>query len=890
MAKHPVVAYMHGVLDGSIPAGHLIKLAVQRHQRDLEEAPKRGFHFDRAAAQHAIDFFGFLKHSKGEWAGRTFVLEPWQQFIVWVLFGWKRADGTRRFRTGYIEIPRKNGKALDIDTPVATPMGWTRHEDLRPGDLVFGPDGAQVRVLAVTEPYAGECYEVIFSDGTSVIAHANHEWATGRTWFTKRRHGSRVSLPTVTTAELRKTLRCGSRGDLVHRIPVAGSLSLPDRELLIDPYVLGVWLGDGHTACARLTCADAGILTELACRGYQAEPNGENYSYLVGRGHFQVELRRIGLLGNKHIPDQYLRASKRQRLDLLRGLMDTDGYVSQAGQCELVLTNPRLFWGAVELMRSLGYKPTVKIDRATINGKDCGPRYRAQFWSFADEPATLLERKAARLKPRPKSRTRVGTRQIVAVEPVGERMVNCIQVEGDLYLAGQAMVTTHNSTLVAGIGLYLLTADGEPGAEVYSAATKRDQAKIVHAEATRMVKASPSLSRMVKVFKDNLNIPETASKYEPLGADQDTLDGLNVHGAIIDELHAHKGRGVVEVLETATGARRQPLQVEITTSGTDQTSICYEHHDYCEQILKGTIEDDTWFSFIATIDEGDKWDDPTVWAKANPNYGISVKPDDLARKAEKAKRLPAAQNAFKRLHLDVWTQQVDRWIDLALWDENAGVVDEESLRGRLCYGGLDLSSVSDITSWVKVFPHDDDPETVDIQCRFWCPEAKLTDDTNKYKAQYQMWANQGWLETTPGNAVDYGFVRAAILEDAQRFNIENLNVDRLFQGYQVSQELADEGLTVFGMGQGFMSMGPPVKEFERRLLGNKLHHGGNPVLRWMADNVAVRQDPAGNLKPDKAASQGKIDGIVSLIMALDRAMRHGPPKRSVYEDRGLEVC
>jgi len=402
-----------------------------------------------------------------------------------------------------------------------------------------------------------------------------------------------------------------------------------------------------------------------------------------------------------------------------------------------------------------------------------------------------------------------------------------------------------------------------------------------------MVRKSPALSKMVTVFKDNLNIQATATKYEPLGADADTMDGLNVHGAIIDELHAHKTRSVVEVLETATSARRQPLIFEITTAGNDQTSICYEHHDYSRKVLDGTVEDDTWFAYIAALDEGDDWTDATTWAKANPNLGVSVKLDDLQRKCERAQQLPAAQNAFRRLHLNQWTQQTDRWIDLALWDENAGTVDEEALAGRRCYGGLDLSSVSDLTAWVMVFPHDDDPDEVEILCRFWCPEAKLADDTNRYRDQYQAWARDGWLSVTPGDAVDYGFVKRAILDDAQTFKLVDLNVDRLFQGYQVSQELVDEGLTVFGMGQGFISIAAPMKEFERRLLGKKLHHGGHPVLRFMADNVAVRMDPAGNLKPDKAASQGRIDGIVALVMALDRCMRQGPPKRSVYEDHGL---
>jgi phage terminase large subunit-like protein len=266
---------------------------------------------------------------------------------------------------------------------------------------------------------------------------------------------------------------------------------------------------------------------------------------------------------------------------------------------------------------------------------------------------------------------------------------------------------------------------------------------------------------------------------------------------------------------------------------------------------------------------------------------VSVKPDDLERLATKARHLPAQQNAFKRLRLNVWTQQSDRWIDVELWNENAGEVSEDELEGCECYGGLDLASASDIIAWVMAFPHEEDSEALDYVARFWCPEARLTADDNQYRDQYQAWQRDGWLQVTPGDAVDYAFVRAAILADAERFHVANLNVDRLFQGYQLSAELADEGLEVFGMGQGFISMAVPMKEFERRLLGRKLHHGHNPVLDWMAGNVAVRQDPAGNLKIDKAASQGKVDGIVAMVMALARALRAQPPRRSVYEDRGI---
>ncbi len=548
--------YAEQVLAGKIPAGQLIKKACERHIRDLETADNRGFYFDTNAADHAIDFFRFLRHSKGEWGGCSFELEPWQHFIVGNIFGWKRKeDGMRRFRIVYIEVPRKNGK----------------------------------------------------------------------------------------------------------------------------------------------------------------------------------------------------------------------------------------------------------------------------------------------------------------------------------------------STMISGIGLYLFMCDDEPGAEIYTAATKRDQARITHGEATRMVKSSPALRKRIKVFKDNLHIEATNSKFEPLGADADTLDGLNVHAALVDELHAHKNRALWDVLDTATGARRQPLMLAITTAGFDQTSFCFEMHGYAERVLNG-MQDDTFFTYIACPDPGDDPFSVETWKKANPNFGVSVKEDDLKRLADQAKEMPSALNNFLTKRLNVWTQQADRWIDLQLWDANdpnpAEWRLEDVLAGRKCYGGLDLSSVSDITAWVLVFPRDEDPETIDIVARFWCPEARLHDRKNQYRDQYQKWHRQGFLQVTPGDAVDYEFIKAQILKDAQKFAIQDLNIDRLFQGYQLAMELEEEGLKMVAFGMGFKSMAVPMQEFERRLLLKKIKHHGNPVLRWMADSMAVKKDPAGNLKPDKASSQGKIDGIVALVMALDRAMRN-EDNTSVYEKRGL---
>lgn len=448
------------------------------------------------------------------------------------------------------------------------------------------------------------------------------------------------------------------------------------------------------------------------------------------------------------------------------------------------------------------------------------------------------------------------------------------------------------STEAAGIGLYMLDADGEPGAEVYSAATKREQARIVWDEAARMVRRSPALRKRIKVLpgRANMHVLETASKFEPLGADVDGTDGLHVHCAIIDELHAHRTREMWDVLDTAIGARRQPLLWVITTAGFDQEGICYEVRTYAVAVLEGRIEDDTFFAYIATIDEGDDPFDESVWIKANPNLGVSVKLEDMRRLARRAQATPAALNNFLTKRLNVWTQQHTRWISLEVWDENKGAIPakelEERLKGAACYGGLDLGSVNDMAAWVMVFPWETG-EDVSVIARFWCPEARLYDETNQYRAQYQAWAREGWLQTTPSRAIDYSFIKKQILKDAETYQLIDLNIDRLFQAHQLATELMEEGITVVGMGQGFVSMAAPMKELERRLLHGKIRHGGNPILRWMAGNVAVKQDPAGNLKPDKATSQGKIDGIVALVMALDRAMRHEKPQKSVYEGRGV---
>ena len=435
------------------------------------------------------------------------------------------------------------------------------------------------------------------------------------------------------------------------------------------------------------------------------------------------------------------------------------------------------------------------------------------------------------------------------------------------------------STLLAGIGLYQLVADGEPGAEVYSAATKKDQARIIFDEAKRMVKKSPSLNKRIEVLKDTLFFERMEARFQPLGADEDTLDGLNVHGGLIDELHAHKTRGVWDVLETATGSRQQPLLIAITTAGFNINGIGYEQHQYCENILNKVFEDDTYFAYIACIDKGDDWTDPTVWAKANPNLGISVKLDDLQRKCDKAKKVPTAVNNFLCKHLNVWTSQAERWMPLDKWKACGGELPD--LKNIRCYLGLDLSSTLDLTALSFVFPLNDGQYATFTH--FFIPEETMFERVQTEGIPYDTWARLGYLTATPGNVVDYEFIKAFIREQAEQFKIVEIGFDP-WNATQIAIDLQNEGFKMVEVRQGFKTLSEPLKTLMALTVSKKLLHDSNPVMDWCAYNMVVRKDPAGNIKPDKEKAQQKIDGMVALVTGLSRALLANQKKRKVITE------
>lgn len=674
-----------------------------------ERAIAEGCYFDERAGRFVVEFFEtFLRHTLGQWAGQPFKLLDWQRDdIVMPLFGWKREDRTRRFRKAYIEVPKKNGKALAVDTPILTTAGWKTMGDIREGDKVFDERGQPSRVVHAFEVlHDRPCYRISFCDGTSVVADADHLWVTRNQ----------------------------------------------------DPYRADV-LSTTHEIAATLSCSDG----------------ASNHTVVAS--------------------------------------------------------------SAVE---------SLSADARSV-------------------------------------------RCITAVEQCVSVPVRCIAVDSPshLYLAGQGLIPTHNSTLCGGLALYLLIADGEPRAQIYGAAADREQAGIVFHEAANMVAASWELSQRVNVVKSTKRIVDsrTNSFYHAISADAYSNEGLNAHAIIFDELHAQKTRDLWDALRYATASRVQPLLISITTAGVDRESICYEQHDYALGILNGSINDPSFFAYICAAATEADWTNPSVWRQANPSFGTTIREDQFFEDFREAKESPRKESAFRRYRLNQWVNHTDCWLSSLVWDQGSTPFDERLLEGRDCYVGIDLARKRDIAAVALLFPMDEEYYLVP---RFFLPEDSITEKERQDHVSYSFWDKQGLLTLTDGDVIDYRFIREQVKRDSQRFHILEIGYDPWNAELLCNQQLGQEdGFNVVEVRQTVACMGPATVEFEKLLRAGRLHHGGNPILSWMASNCAVRQDQNDNIVPTKKKSTGRIDGIVASIIALSRAMLD--EGGSWYDTHGLLV-
>lgn len=445
------------------------------------------------------------------------------------------------------------------------------------------------------------------------------------------------------------------------------------------------------------------------------------------------------------------------------------------------------------------------------------------------------------------------------------------------------------STLAAGIANYILFCDGEPGAEIYSAAAERDQAALVFQQAAAMVHNDKALSARGEVFRRAIVVAATGSVYKPISSDAGTKHGFNTHAAIIDELHVHKTPELVDVLITSTGSRRQPLIIHLTTSDYDRPdSVCNMKHGYASSVRDNVFSDPSFLPVIYEAKDSDDWVSPKTWAKANPNMGVSVSREYFERECKRAVEQPSYENTFKRLHLNIRTQQATRFLRLSDWDRCGDDIDEAALVGRPCFGAFDLSTKVDLTAWGLLFPPTPDSKDWAFIVRFFVPNGRAKLRLVEDKVTFPAWIKQGYITGTPGDTVDYSTVLATIEADSKRFNPTQIAYDK-WNAHSMALDLQEQGLDVVEFGQDYKWMSEPCKELEKIVIENTLNHGGNPVLRWMASHVAKLEDPAENIKLSKKHSSDRIDGLVVLVMALGLALVTRQIKSVYTKGRGLTI-
>lgn len=447
------------------------------------------------------------------------------------------------------------------------------------------------------------------------------------------------------------------------------------------------------------------------------------------------------------------------------------------------------------------------------------------------------------------------------------------------------------SELAAAVALYLLYADNEPSAEVYGAAADRQQASIVFDVAKQMVEMSPALMKRSKLMGATKRIVNysNAGYYQVLSAEVGGKHGFSVSGLVFDEIHTQPNRQLYDVLtKGSSDARQNPLHFIITTAGNDRHSIAYELHTKAVDILEGRRVDPTFYPVVYGLKDDEDWEDEANWYKVNPSLGYTVDIERLRDAYREAKQNPADEITFKWLRCNMWVSSTVAWIPDAIYMRGNEPIDMDALAGRDCYAGLDLSSTGDITALVLIFPPRDEEEKYVLLPYFWIPEETIPRRVKANSVPYDIWEKQGYIMSTEGNVIHYDFIEKFIMDLSEKYHILEIAVDR-WNATQMIQNLEGEGFTIVPFGQGFSSMSAPTKEFYRLLMEGRIIHGGNPVLRWMAGNVVIDTDPAGNIKVTKVKSKEKIDGIVAAIMALDRCIRQEGQSGSIYDERGLLV-
>lgn len=919
--------YLLDVQSGKITACKRIKQLAEMMLPRFKDGYKR-WRFDIDKAERPIKFIEtFCKLPSGK-LGVPFILEPYEKMVIETAFGFVDDNGLRQFQEVLVVWARKNGKALALDTPIPTPDGWKKMEDIHPGDYVFGKDGKPAKVLLESELFYKPMYRVVFEDGDAIEASADHIWTVQtkksrklekyspktdrkRPSYSKTHDGGWFETTTEDMKDDFARVRADGKGvEYKYRVPMCKPVEYKESELPVDPYLLGVWLGDGYSSgnCITVGAQDLDEMMELLSDfNPQAKRMktaycvrvGEQYHDSNGYMHNTIKdgLRSLNLIDNKHIPEQYMHASIEQRWELLRGLMDTDGFCSKAGQCEFVQKSKIIAEQLVYLCASLGIKATIHEKTAKCNGVDAGTVYRIQFFTDKKNPCFKIKRKLSRLKD--ELAPRMMAKSIVAIEPIERKPSKCIMVDDPwhLYLVGKHYTPTHNTSLGAAIELYMLVADGEGAPQIYNVATSKDQASLAYGAVIKMVKQSPDLSKVVikgtvpERDQDGLKFDQNFGYITPLTNQTRHLDGLDVHFCLFDEMAASTNRDQYDLIKQGMSARRQPMIMAITTNGFERENLFDDQYDYACGILDGTIEDDRMLPIIYELDSRDEWTDDRCWIKANPGIGTVKNWEALKDNVNKGMQDPSFLPTLMTKDFNMPESRATAWLSFEEATNNAKLpfpIEEnpdkpDGEKFRYGIAGFDASDTTDLSAAKMLMMRPDDPHIYELSM-YWLPEDALNKDSGYRRERddvpYRLWEERGLLRTVPGNTVPKRVFVEWLEELKQNYDIWTFSI-----GYDPWHILGtDEEQLVQYVGkdrceavrQGPQTLSMPGKQFRAQLAGNLVVDGGNPINEWCRMNVSVKTDNNANIKFVKNAGKAKnrIDGFMAEICAYVAYIRH----------------
>jgi len=896
-------------------------------------------------------------YPEGELAGLPFIPELWQWSVFLNIFCWKdKKTDRRRYREVFVLVPRKNGKELSLDTKLPTPTGSTTMGEVTVGQILFDKDGRQCQVTHVHPIDLKQvAYDVVFSNGETVKACADHNWYV----HSRVQHPKYNNIKGCSNLQLRVTNKVKGQKDCYKDVwttqemfdrgvdcwagktfcvPMHNGIECSETKLEVDPYLLGYWLGDGSKESGNFTVGDEDLAEFLSNLPDTFEytvtrhvrKTGTNNTVVIkktGRIPWRKQLDRLNLLSNKHIPNEYLRTSVKQRLELLQGLMDSDGTISKKGtDLSFCNKNKTIIDGVAELLASLGLKYSLRtVYKSSQNGTE-GKYYQLQFVAFKDtHPVFKLQRKLNRQKQTAKT-GRSRNCHIISITPCNSVPMRCITVNSPsgTYLFGNTMLPTHNTSAFGVIPtLYMTYCDVEQRSQNFCCAADIEQASVNFRHVSYNIEKNPNLLNRLVNKRVNRSVRSFETKngntFKVLSSIADTKHGLSPNFVYIDEVHAHKDGELIDVMVTGTAARPQPLIIYTTTADFDRISICNDLYARAKKIALGHLTDNNFLPVLYEADITDDFRDEEIWRKANPNFGISIYPEYFKRQIQVCDSSPKNLNRFLRLHLNIRTKTETVWIPPWVWangnasTDNLLSVDDiksklyefrywhtiaqtpefnrktvdvyisefrvwytwylnklEELRDSPCWGGYDNSSASDIASFVLYFPNE--------RCIlpwFWVPAESIDRRSKEDRVPYDRWYKAGLINNTPMARISETDISNTLVgTDNGGFGIcsyftaiNNVAFDRWGSNY-IYEILYNYGIQAQAYPQTFAGMNEPCNKLETMIVNKELFHGSNPVLDWMNNNTMAVCNNNNQMRVDKNKSTDKVDGMVATLMAI----------------------